>query len=111
MTMANLNKNFENLVQREFNPKETLQVLQHNKQIYWSWGVEKLVNYYDKGLILIVNGHHHKGLLFIRLSWDDTYSYFLLNDDNSIKKEVHNVYFDELQNRVDKDIEYINEYK
>ena len=46
--MANLNKNFELLVQREFSTKETLQVLQQNKQIYWSWGVEKLVNYYDK---------------------------------------------------------------
>lgn len=109
--MTKINKNFEILAQRSFDPSETLKVLQHNKQIYWSWGVEKLVNYYDKALILIVNGHHHQGLLFIRLSWDDTYSYYLLNDNNSIKKEVHNVYFDELQERIDKDIEYINEYK
>ena len=109
--MANLNKNFELLVQREFDPQETHQLLKHNRTVYWSWGVEKVVNYYDKALILIVNGHHHKGLLLIRLSWDDTYSYFLLNDDNSIKKEVHNIYFDELQNRIDKDIEYIEDYK
>lgn len=109
--MTKLNKNFETLSQREFNPSETLQVLKSPINIYWSWGVEKVVNYNDKGLILIVNGHHHKGLLFIRLSWNDTYSYFLLNDDGTIKKEQHEVYFDQLQELLDKDIEYIEDYK
>ena len=45
--MANLiNKNelYDSLTEREFNLKETLSVLQHNKSIYFSWGVEKLVN-------------------------------------------------------------------
>jgi hypothetical protein len=86
-------------------------VLKHPINIYWSWGVEKIVNYYDQGLILLVNKHHHhQGVVFIRLSWDDTYSYFLLNPDLSVKKEAHNIYFDELQKRLDKDIEYIDAY-
>lgn len=41
--MANLiNKNelYDSLTEREFNLKETLNVLQHNKSIYFSWGVE-----------------------------------------------------------------------
>lgn len=112
--MANLiNKNelYDSLTEREFNLKETLNVLQHNKSIYFSWGVEKLVNYFDKGLLMIVNGHHHQGVVLIRLSWDDTYSYFLLEDNGTIKSESHNVYYDELQHKLDKDIEYINEYK
>lgn len=112
--MANLNKKnelYETLVQREFNPNETLQVLQHNKQIYWSWGVEKLVNYYDKALLLIVNGHHHKGVLVITLAWNDTYSFHLINDNGTIKETVTDVYFDELEERIDQKIEYINEYK
>ena len=109
--MTKINKLFESLSQRQFNPAETLQVIQHNKQIYWSWGVEKLVNYYDKGLILIVNGYHHKGVLLITLAWNDTYSFHLINDNGTVKESIHEVYFDELQERIDKKIEYINEYK
>lgn len=109
--MTNLNKNYECLAQREFNVKETFDLIsKYNTQVYWCWGVEKVVNYYDKGLILLVNGHHHKGVVFIRLSWNDTYSYFLLNKDLSIKLERNEVYFDQLQEMIDKDIEYIEDY-
>lgn len=110
--MANLNKKFENieeLIQREFNVDETLQLLQLNPNVFWSWGVEKVLRVKDKGLFLLVNGHHHKGWVFIVLAWNDTYSYYLL-EGKTIIKEAHDVYFDELQHRLDKDIEYIEEY-
>ncbi|RAK21627.1 hypothetical protein B0I03_10559 [Flavobacterium aquaticum] len=113
--MANLNKKFdylENLCQRDFDISETVAQLKlPNIQVYWSWGVERLVNFQNKGLLILVNGHHHKGWLFIRLSWDDTYSYFLLEGNKTIKKEVHNVYCDQLQELIDLDIEYIEDYK
>lgn len=112
--MANLNKRFENieeLVQREFNVDETVQLLKLNPNVFWSWGVEKTLNFKKKGLMLLVNGHHHKGWVLIVLAWNDTYSYYLIEDGKSIKKEAHDVYFDELQNRLDKDIEYIEDYK
>jgi hypothetical protein len=111
--MANImiNSVYETLVQREFNLRETLKVIQHNKQQYWSWGVEKLVNYYDKALLMIVNGHHHQGILVITLAWNDTYSFHLINDDGTIKESVTDVYFDELQNNIDMKIEYIESYK
>lgn len=112
--MANLNKRFENieeLVQREFNVDETLQLLKQNQNVFWSWGVEKVLRVKNKGLFLLVNGHHHKGWVFIVLAWNDTYSYYLIEDKKVIKKEVHDIYFDELQNRLDKDIEYIEDYK
>lgn len=111
--MANLNKKFDNieeLIQREFNVDETLQLLQLNQNIFWSWGVEKVLRVKNKGLFLLVNGHHHKGWVFIILAWNDTYSYYLLEGDKTINKEVHDVYFDELQDRLDKDIEYIEDY-
>lgn len=112
--MTNLDKNFDNiedLLQREFEVAETVQVIQHNKPVYWSWGVERLLNYKNKGLLLLVNGHHHKGWVLITLAWDDTYSYYLLNPNKTIKLEQHGVYFDMLQGMLDKDIEFINEYK
>lgn len=111
MTKIIKNPLFETLVQREFNPAETLQVITHNKTVYWSWGVEKKVNYFDKGLILIVNGHHHKGVMIITLAWNDTYSFHLINDNGTIKESVHDVYFDELQERIDDKIERIEDYK
>jgi RecB family endonuclease NucS len=111
MTKIIKNDLYESLAQREFNPAETLQVIQHNRSIYWSWGVEKKVNYNDKALLLIVNGHHHKGLLVITLAFNDTYSFHLINDDGTIKESIHEVYFDELQERIDKKIEYIETYK
>ena len=110
---TNLNKKnevYERLAQREFDLNETLQVLKSPIDIYWSWGVERLVNYYDKGLIMVVNGHHHQGVVYIVLAWNDTYSYYLLNLNLTVKKEQHDVYFDQLQNLLDKDIEYINGY-
>lgn len=110
MTKIIKNPLYESLAQREFNTAETVQVIQHIKPIYWSWGVEKLVNYYDKALLLIVNGHHHQGLMVITLAWNDTYSYHLINDDGTVKKTVTDVYFDELQERIDRDIERLDSY-
>ena len=114
--MAKLNKIFENidaLLQREFNVSETVELLsKYNQPVYWSWGVEKLINYQNKGLLLLVNGHHHKGKwVLIILAWNDTYSYYLLEADKTIKKEQHEVYFDQLQTMIDNDIERIESYK
>ena len=36
---------------------------------------------------------------------------YLINDNGTVKESIHDVYFDELQERIDKKIEYINEYK
>lgn len=62
--MKNLNKRFENieeLVQHEFNVDETLLFLKQNQQMFWSWGIEKVLNFKNKGLFLQVNEYHHKG--------------------------------------------------
>lgn len=57
-----LNETVKNLLLCEFNPNETLSVLRSNPSIFMSWGVEKLVNVDGRGLMIKVNGHHHKGL-------------------------------------------------
>lgn len=113
--MAKLDKNFENienLLQREFDVNETITLLsKFNKPVFWSWGVERLLNFKNKGLLMLVNGHHHKGWVLVILAWNDTYSYYLLEGNKTIKKEQHEVYFDQLQYMIDKDIEYIEDYK
>ncbi|MEW5675538.1 hypothetical protein ABGT15_04435 [Flavobacterium enshiense] len=113
--MTKLNKKFENiesLLKRDFDINETVNQLKFpNINVFFSWGVERLINYQNKGLLMLVNGHHHKGWVLITLAWNDTYSYYLLEGNKTIKVERHEVYCDELQYRIDQDVEYIEDYK
>ncbi len=86
--MTKLNKKFDNiedLLQREFDTSETIKLLIITNPSKWmSWGVERQINFKNKGLLLYVNGHHHKGWLLIVLAWNDTYSYYLLEGNKTI---------------------------
>lgn len=98
------------LLERDFNLKETMEVLTYNRNIYFSWGVSKRQNLNDKGLLLNVNGHHHKGSVLITLGWDDTYCVYIINNRGKILNEYKEVYFDILTELIDNRIERIKEY-
>jgi hypothetical protein len=98
------------LLEREFNLTETMSVLTYNPQIFWSWGVSKRINLNDKGLLLNVSGHHHKGSVLITLSFNDTYSVYIINNRGKILNEYKEVYFDMLTEVIDNRIERIKEY-
>lgn len=110
MTHLELNQFVSQKGEREFDPRQTLEVLTHNKMTYWSWGVEKLLNMFNKGLCLKVNGHHHKGWVIITLSYLDTYSVYMVSNGGKLKNEYHEVYFDQLTEIIDNRIEKIPEY-
>lgn len=99
------------LCQREFDPNETLKVLKHNPTIFWTWGVSKMANVEDKGLLMKVNGHHHKGYVFITLAFDDTYSVHIISTHGNIKQTFDMVYFDVLTEIIDNRIEKIKDYR
>lgn len=98
------------LLEREFNPSETMQVLTHNKGIFWSWGVSKRINLNNKGLLIDVKGNHHKGSVLITLGWDDTYNVYIINNRGKILNEYKGIYFDVLTEVIDNRIERIKEY-
>jgi hypothetical protein len=98
------------LLEREFNLSETMEVLTYNKSLYWSWGVSKRQNLNDKGLLLDVNGHHHKGSVLITLGWNDTYCVYIINNRGKILNEYKEVYFDTLTELIDNRIERIKDY-
>ena len=98
------------LLERDFNLNETMEVLSYDKSIYWSWGVSKRQNLNDKGLLLEVNGHHHKGSVLITLGWNDTYCVYILNNRGKILNEYKEVYFDLLTEMIDNRIERIKDY-
>ncbi|MFI8379597.1 hypothetical protein [Leeuwenhoekiella sp. NPDC079379] len=99
------------LTQREFNTQETYQLLKASGSIMWSWGVSKLINYQNEGLLLKVNGHHHKGWVFITLAWNDTYSIHYLNNRYKVKESQTDIYCDMLTRTIDDKIERIDDYQ
>lgn len=97
-------------LQREFNIRETMQVLGSNMNIFWSWGITTKVNISNKGLLLKVSGHHHKGYVLITLAWDDTYTVDIISTHGKVKDTYEMIYFDMLVETIDNRIERIKEY-
>ena len=92
--------------QREFDTNETImQIVGMGKMAYWCWGVSKKINYYNKALMLQVNGRHHKGKVWIALAWDDTYTVYITTNQLKVLKTYEMVYFDMLNGIIDGYIE------
>jgi len=103
-------QNIENVLEREFNPNETLQWLKQNQSIYWSWGVSKLFQYKNKSLFLKVNGFEFKGWVLITLGWNDTYTVRFLNGQYREISKTTDVYVDMLRDFIDEKIEKQKSY-
>lgn len=106
-----MKEKFKELLQREFDYRETMMVLKSPLQIYWTWGVEKITPVDETGLILKVNGHHHKDFVLITLGWNDTYTISLLDGEYNVLKTMTDIYFDVLQHTIDREIEFIEGYQ
>jgi len=104
------------LIKNEFDYKETCNVLGLNKSIWWSWGVSQIIpvrktqkdNYC--GLLMKVNGHHHKGYVLITLL-NDIYQVHIINNRGRILNSYEEVYVDVLVEVIDNRIEKIKDYK
>ena len=106
-----LKKSVLGLLMNGFNTDETLSILRSNLPVYWSWGVERVFSVEDKGLVMKVNGHHHKGWVLITLGGDDYYRVHILTKDGEILDSFSEVCFDELVQIIDDRIERIEEYE
>ena len=93
------------------NCKETLNVISHNKVTFWSWGAHAFKNYQNKILRFKVNGHHHKGHVYVAVNGSDLYDVYLTTTRGNIVKEMKDIYFDEIQDRIDNAIERIEVYE
>ena len=111
MTHQELSQHVIPHLQREFDPKETMQWLTYNPSVFMSWGVSQRVAFNNKALALKVSGHHHKGWVVIVLAWDDTYSVYYISNNGKRKEVQHNIYCDMLRDVIDARIEKISEYQ
>ena len=111
MSKLSFMQNKDSILERDFNQAETLQLLQMNKPIFWSWGVSEIHRIDDRGLIFKVNGYKFKGLVLITLGWGDTYTFRLLNSQYNEKYKQTDVYFEDLVSFIDEKIEKQPEYQ
>jgi hypothetical protein len=104
--------NEEKVGQRSFEPKELFQALQCNATVtLMSWGAHDWSACEDQWLRFKVNGFFHKGLVYIALGWNDTFTIYYTTPTGKIVDIRTEVYIDELVQVLDKRIEFIDEYK
>tara|TARA_R110000824_G_scaffold139685_10_gene304976 strand:+ start:497 stop:4735 length:4239 start_codon:yes stop_codon:yes gene_type:complete len=91
--------------------KTTMSYLTIVKPIFWSWGVSKVVaSKEDRWLRLTVNAHKHKGFIYIFLNGADLFDVYYTSNQNTIKNVTNGLYFDQLQEVIDVDIEKQDNY-
>jgi hypothetical protein len=96
---------------RTFDVQETLRLLQSYGFKFWSWGAQAFKNFEHKALRMKVNGHHHKGHVYIFLNGSDLYNVILTSVKGTFIEEITDLYFDQLFDTIDEKIEKIPAYK
>ena len=99
---------------RNLNPQELLALLRHNISIFWSWGANSFVldsKSNCKMFRMTVQGHHHKGHVYIFVNGMDLFDVYLTSSQGKIKDKIEGLYFDDLVESIDKKVERIPEYK
>lgn len=103
--------NIDEVGQRPFNPAElALNMQKYGHPKTWSWGARAWKVHKDMFLRFMVSGHHHKGHVYIALAWDDTFTLYFTTSRGKIVDKMVNVYVDELIDRIDKRVEYVEQY-
>ena len=76
----------------------------------WSWGAHAWTRMNAHCLRFMVNGHHHKGHVYLVVNLDDLFDAYLTTSRGTIKDVIRDVYIDELVMRLDDRIERIEAY-
>lgn len=95
---------------REQDMNGTLAVLRNDFWKFASWGAQAFKNFNNKVMRFKVNGNHHKGHVYVVVNGSDLYDVYLTTTHGNIVKEMIDIYFDELADRIDDSIERIDEY-
>lgn len=101
---------------RNLNPEELMYVLRADVFRFMSWGASAFTVDNKKNIRMFrmkVNGHHHKGHVYIFVNGIDMYEVYLTTLQGKIvdKTDSEGLYFDQLADWIDQKIEYIPEYK
>jgi hypothetical protein len=100
---------------REMYIPDLMELLQMDRWKFMSWGAHNFIVDNTKKprmFRMLVNGHHHKGHVYIFLNGADLFDVILTTNRGTIKERTDEMglYFDQLVEWIDKKIEYIPEY-
>ena len=65
----------------------------------------------EGGLEFEVNGFKHAGKVKVVLNWLDLFDVYLINQDDTLKEKIENVFVDSLINVIDHAIEKTDDYE
>jgi hypothetical protein len=96
---------------RSFEPQHIVGLLMKDPVIFWSWGAKETTAIHTsknncKALTFQVNGFKHQGKVVIVLNGLDLFNVYLVNNDETIKETINDLYFDQLVEAIDRSVEY-----
>ena len=96
--------------QREFDLKETINAIRRTQKSM-TWGSHAWQTINSEGFRFAVQGHLHKGHVYVALDWSDTFTIYFTNRLGKIKEIKKDIYIDVLIETIDKYVEYIPAYE
>jgi len=90
--------------------QEVVNLLNTQRMKFWSWGSNNFVNLYDKGLKFTVRAQRHYGYVYIVVNGMDLYDVYLVSIKGNLKKKLEDIYFEDLVDTIDNEIEFIDGY-
>ena len=86
-------------------------ILKTQLMVMWSWGFNSPIPL-SNGLQFKVEGFIHKGYVVVRYNeGKDLFDISLLDCQKAIVKEIEGVYFDELVEIIDNEVEKVSDYE
>ena len=114
----NLMENNLQLEQQQQIAKYILELMRYSPAIIMSWGIDnksyRIATDEEGrcGLEFHVQGFKHKGK--VKILYDegsDTFLFHLIGEDDRIEKTVEDVFLDELVPKIDREVEYVENYE
>ena len=107
--------NYKEASCREMNFDELIALLKSDIMKWWSWGAHNIRIDKKNGMKMMrfnVQGHHHKGHVYIFLNGLDLFDVYLTKTNGIIKDRTPEMglYFDQLVDWIDERVERIPEY-
>lgn len=98
---------------RLLNVQELMQLLKYDVMKFYSWGshaytIDDKRN--TRMFRMTVNGHHHKGHVYIFVNGFDLFDVYLTSNQGTIKLIGEGLYFDMLTDWIDNRVERISDY-
>ena len=76
----------------------------------WSWGASAWKVIGPHCLRFAVNGHHHKGHVYLVVNGADLFDVYLTSRQGKIKKVLQDVFIGDLVYTIDVEVERVDEY-